>query len=536
MKNISKYIVLALALVASACKKDILDKVPKDAISEVVVWKDATAATAFINGIYGKLPSGFDRNYQGWYYGVYILDATTDDGEVCMPWTSAQQLQNGDFLPSGVPFDELWGNFYSMIRMANVALANLDKISDETARQKLKGETYFLRAYAYHELLRTYGGKQPWNSEPTGVPIIDKPLGMDDNLQIPRSTYDQTVDFILSDLDKATALLPGKGKTDAGRATKGAALALKGRVLMYAERWAQSADASAKVMTEGYSLFPDYRTLFLTKNNDEIIYAKKFKSPDKTSGFDIINSPRSFKGASDAGWGGTVPTQNFVDAYEMKDGLPQSTSPLFDPNNPFNNLDPRFEATVVHNGSTFRNHVMEMYPGGADVTGQPEDSKTGYQLRKLMTETSQLYPTPGDNDWPLIRYGEILLNFAEAKNEASGPVDSVYNAINLIRRRAGMPDLMPGLSKAQMRDKIRNERRVELAFEEHRFFDIRRWGIAESLLNGPLWGLKYTKTPGGITYTRYQFEDRKFPSKLYVLPIPQREIDKNPAAKQIYGW
>lgn len=535
MKNISKYIVIAITLLTSACKKDILDQIPKDAISEIVLWSDPNAASAFINGIYGKVPSGFDRNYQGWYYGVYLLDGTIDDGDVCMPWTSSNELQSGNFLPSNAPFSELWGNFYSMIRMANVALANLDKLPDATMRERLKGETYFLRAYAYNELLRTYGLKSS-GGEPTGVPIIDKPLGLDDNLQIPRSTYDQTVDFIISDIDKAAALLPGKDQMEAGRATRGAAFALKGRVLMYAEKWQESAVASQKVMSEGYTLFSDYRTLFLTKNNSEIIYAKKFKSPDKTSPFDIINGPRSFKGPNDACWGGTVPTQNFVDTYEMKDGLPQSTSPLFDPNNPFNNLDPRFEATVVHNGSTFRGHVMEMYPGGADVTGQPEDSKTGYQLRKFMTETSLLFPPPSDKDWPLIRYAEVLLNFAEAKNEASGPDASVYTAINLIRQRAGMPDLPAGLDQIAMRQRIRNERRIELAFEEHRFFDIRRWKIAESLLNGPLLGLKYTKTPGGITYTRYQFEDRTFPSKLYVLPIPQDDRDKNPAAKQINGW
>ena len=339
----------------------------------------------------------------------------------------------------------------------------------------------------------------------------------------------------------AAAMLPSKGNIEEGRATIGAAYALLGRVLLYAERFEDAASAAEEVMNNEYSLFGDYRTLFLTKNNEEIIYAKKFQAPDKfhfglNNGFDVINTPRSFRGASDAGWGGTMPTQNFVDSYEMIDGQDQGVSPLYDEAKPYENLDPRFDATVVHNGSAFRGRVMEFYPGGTDVTNQPEDTQTGYQLRKFHEEQYPIYTKSSDQDWIFIRYAEVLLNYAEAKNEASGPDPSVYDAINLIRQRAGIPNLIAGLGQSEMRDKIRNERRIELAFEEHRFFDIRRWGIAENLLNGPLIGVKIEKVGDGFEYTRYEFETRSFPSKLYVLPIPQNEIDKNPAAKQILGW
>ncbi|WP_010519416.1 RagB/SusD family nutrient uptake outer membrane protein [Croceivirga radicis] len=533
---------LSLLVIFSGCESDILDQVPKDSLTEELVWTDVQGATQFVNSIYANMPSGFDRNYGGWAKGLYLLDGTTDDGDVSMQWTHSNQLQSGDFLPSNVPWGETWGDYYGLIRKTNVALENLDRLEDEEIRAGLKGQVHFLRAFIYHELLRLYGLKTD-GSEATGVPLIDSSLTPDDNLQIPRSTYDEVVDFILADLEIAKPLLPTPALAEAGRANKGAVDALKSRILLYAERWEDAADAAAQVT--GYSLFPDYRTLFLTKNNEEVIFAKKFQYPDKHhqtnaggtqgAGWDVYNTPNTFRGASDAGWGGNLPTQNFVDSYEMVDGEPQETSPLFDPQNPYENLDPRFKATVVHDGATFRGREIALDVDGAE--GQPEAFiMTGYFLRKFHNEDLIIYSQSSDQDWIFMRYAEVLLNYAEAQNEAVGPDGSVYAAINQIRERAGMPELPTGLSKDQMRERIRNERRIELAFEEHRFFDIRRWRIAESLLNGPLYGIEIIKENGTTTYNKVEFETRSFPNKLYVLPIPQGEIDKNPAAKQINGW
>lgn len=537
LKEKMKYIVrLGSTLLCFAtllgCEKDLLNQLPKDSLTAETVWTDPQGAIQFMNSIYGEMPCRFED--------VYLLDAATDDGDVCMPWTDVVKFHTGEFLPSDAPFASTWPVYYNQIRKANLALENLDRLDDEPLKTRLQGEAHFLRGFSYQELLRLYGMKSDGGGEPTGVPLIAESLTPDDDLQIPRSTYDQVVEFIINDLDKAASLLPKKGEIEEGRATSGAAYALKSRVLLYAERWTEAAAAASKIIDAEYTLFDDYRTLFITKNNDEIIYAKKYQEPDKVhfwtnAGWDVVNSPRSFKGPSDAGWGGNVPTQNFVDSYDMIDGNPQSTSPLFDPTDPFEKLDPRFEATVVHNGSTFRGHVMEMYPGGADVTNQPEDSKTGYNLRKFHEEQYPVYTKTSDQDWIYIRYAEVLLNYAEAQNEADGPA-LAYEAINKIRRRAGMPDLQTGLSKDQMREKIRNERRVELVFEEHRFFDVRRWRTAEDVLNGPVYGIKYEKVGNTIEYSRYIFETRSFPQKLYVLPIPQSEMDKNPAAKQINGW
>tara|TARA_R110000796_G_scaffold104102_1_gene213702 strand:- start:43047 stop:44720 length:1674 start_codon:yes stop_codon:yes gene_type:complete len=527
-----------------SCEKDILNQVPKDSLTEELVWTDPQGATQFVNAIYGNMPSGFDRNYEGWAKGLYLLDGTTDDGDVSMGWTHSNQLQSGDFLPSNVPWGETWADYYALIRKANSALENLDRLDDEALRNNLKGEAYFLRGFMYHELLRLYGIKSE-GGEPTGVPLIDRSLTLEDDFEIPRASYAEIVDFIVSDLDKAAALLPSKNNTEAGRATVGAANSLKSRVLLYAERWAEAASAANLVIGTDYSLFPDYKTLFLTKNNQEIIFAKKFQYPDKHhqtnaggtqgAGWDVYNTPNTYKGTSDGGWGGNLPTQNFVDAYDAIDGEPQATSPMFDPTKPFENLDPRFEATVVHDGAMFRGREVELYEGGLE--GSPDAfMNTGYFLRKFHDEDLVIYSQSSDQDWIFIRYAEVLLNYAEAKNEATGPDQTVYDAINEIRQRAGVPDLITGLGQSEMRDKIRNERRIELAFEEHRFFDIRRWGIAESLLNGPLYGMEIEKDGDNYTYTKFPFETRSFPSKLYVLPIPQNEIDKNPAAKQILGW
>lgn len=540
MRNKSHIITFLLIFFLGGCDSGMLNQIPKETLTDESLWSDAQAATQFVNAIYGNLPSGFDRNYQGWGKGIYLLDAASDDGDLCFPWTTVEALQSGDFQPSSSPLPEMWGDYYSLVRKANLAIENLDRLSENTIRDRLKGEAYYLRGFLYHELLRLYGIPSS-GEEPTGVPIIKKAMTDKDNLQIPRSTYAEVVSFIVSDLDQASALLGGRNDTDAGRATKGAAYALKSRVLLYNENWAQAAQAARQVMELDYALFINYRSTFLIKNNAEVIFAKKFQNPDKihfkaNMGWDVLNSPRSFKGPSDAGWGGNVPTQNFVEAYEMKDGKSRSESALYDKDNPFANLDPRFYDTVVYNGSVFRGHVMEMYEGGADVTHQPEDTQTGYQLRKFHDERYPIYTKSSDQDWIYIRYAEVLLNYAEAQNEATGPDASVFAAVNQVRKRAGMPDLNQKLSQNQMRDKIRNERRVELAFEEHRFFDIRRWGIAWKLLEGPVYGIKTSKTASGFDYRRYAFETRHFPFRLMVFPIPQSEIDKNPAARQIAGW
>ncbi|PPK87095.1 putative outer membrane starch-binding protein [Neolewinella xylanilytica] len=546
--NIKGYIALrgaALLLILGglqACNDDLLNQIPKDSLTEELVWTDPAGATQFVNLIYGDMPSGFDRNYDGWAKGLYLLDGLTDDGDVSMLWTHSTVYQNATFQTTNVPWGNQWGILYNLVRKTNVALENLDRLEDEELANRLRGEAHFLRAYVYHDLLRLFGTPSD-GGEPTGVPLIERSLTLEDDLQIPRAPYDAVITFILDDLNAAADLLPGPGQIAAGRANTGTVSALRSRVLLYAERYEEAATAAQEIMDGTYRLFPDYRTLFLTKNNEEVIWAKKFAFPDKHhqsnaggtpgAGWDVYNTPSSYRGPSDGGWGGNLPTQNFVGSYEMIDGEPQEESPLYDPQEPFENLDPRFEATVVHDGAEFRGREVELFEGGIDDLFM----HTGYFLRKFHNEDLVIYSQSSDQDWLYFRYAEILLNYAEARNEASGPDQTVYDAINAIRDRAGMPPLPEALGQDEMRERIRHERRIELAFEEHRFFDIRRWGIAEELLNGPLYGMQIVReAAGSLTYSVEAFEERSFPARLYVLPIPQDEIDKNPAASQILGW
>jgi starch-binding outer membrane protein, SusD/RagB family len=247
-----------------------------------------------------------------------------------------------------------------------------------------------------------------------------------------------------------------------------------------------------------------------------------------------MNAPNGF-----GGWGGNCPMQNFVDDFEMKNGkaISDPTSG-YDPQNPYVNRDPRFYATVLYNGAPYRGRKVETFlPGGKDSPDGNEPwntSPTGYYLRKFLNETISLddWNSMGTTAWRYFRYAEILLNYAEAQNEAVGPDASVYDAINKIRARAGLPDLPSGLSQVDMRTRIRNERRIELAYEEHRYFDVRRWKIASQEENEKALGISVKKNDNGtFTYTvKEALTGKKFEEKHYWFPIPLDEINASGGA------
>ena len=166
-----------------SCQKDILDQLPKETLTDELVWTDSQGAIQFVNAIYGNMPSGFDRNYGGWAKGLYLLDGASDDGDVGMPWTHSTQLQSGEFLPSNVPWGETWADYYNLIRKTNIAIENLESLSDESLKQRLMGEAHFLRGFMYHELLRLYGIKSN-GDEPTGVPLLKNSLTLEDDFQM----------------------------------------------------------------------------------------------------------------------------------------------------------------------------------------------------------------------------------------------------------------------------------------------------------------------------------------------------------------
>ncbi len=544
MKNRVLYLSFLILTIGFTSCNEILDEIPKDKLNEAIVWNNVTAAEQFVNGIYTSIPSGFERNEPGEGCGLSLLETTTDDGNDYVDWVLMTALTTGNYSPSYYPMNSQYGSYYSSVRKANIALERLPSVAGNAADLKrLRGEAFFLRAYIYHELLRFYGYKsKETGTAATGVVLIDKSLSPTDNFLIPRASYDATVNFIVKDLDSAAVLLPNQSGTVYGRATIGAALALKSRVLLYAERWSEAAEAAKKVsiLAPEYTLYKSYRGVFVDKNNSEVIFAKKYAAPnivhgngiDWSPGYEGVNAP-----ASQGGWGGLAPTQNLVDSYEMTDGNPTSASPLYNVSTPYANLDPRFEQTILHNGSTNKSagktYTIQTYVGGADYV----KNQTGYYLRKFHDESKNT-SGPSVQDWIFIRYAEVLLNYAEAQNEASGPDATVYEAINKIRSRADIkqPPIQPGLSQAQMREKIRNERRIELAFEEHRFFDVRRWGIAKDVLNGNIFGIRITKDGDNLKYEKYPIAKRTYNDKMKVLPLPAGEVQKNTAAPQIAGW
>jgi hypothetical protein len=356
-----------------------------------------------------------------------------------------------------------------------------------------------------------------------------------------RFTAKACLDYTIAELDAAAKDLPlanADKSWDLGRATRGAALALKARLMLYAASplynagsWADAAAAAKAVMDlNQYSLAPDYARLFLTPSSNEIIFERQYAIGARHVCLEISNAPNGY-----GGWAGNTPLQNLVDAYEMNNGK-TITDPTsgYNEQRPYDNRDARFYATILYNGALYRGDTVDIYtPGGKDSQDGPSNwntTKTGYYLRKFMDDNNPIdnpWNIAGLQPWIYIRYAEVLLNYAEAQNEAVGPDATVYNAINQIRQRASVnqPALPPGLTQAQMRDAIRRERQVELAFEEHRFYDVRRWRIAITTENAPAGGMTVTRSGNTFTYTRkIALNGRAFEPKHHFLPIPRSEI------------
>jgi hypothetical protein len=346
------------------------------------------------------------------------------------------------------------------------------------------------------------------------VPLILETPDQELHGDLGRNDKSDVVTQVIKDLDDAIASLAETN--DAGRATKGAALALKSRVLLYENNWSEAANTAQQVIDlNQYSLFPDYRGLFMleNENNSEVIWDIQFKLPEFGHSYDDAVDRHS----------NNSPLKSLVDANYMVDGLPISESPLYSTEEPYKDRDPRLYQTVRLMGY--------MYNGEIDTPQQLD--QTGFGAKKFTTysDSTHIPEIPGGKSEinPIvIRYAEVLLNFAEAKNEAEGPVESVYNAINQLRRRpsVNMPDLPSGLSKDEIREEIRHERRIELAMEGKYLEDIKRWRTAEIEMNGPTYDWQ------GNVYEARSFD----PNRDYLWAIPTQEIDLNPNLQQNPNW
>lgn len=534
----------AVLLSTASCNSDLLDVVPTDRVSDSSILTDSTLFESYVINRYMGVrltdkeaegtPPGFGRGFE------YAMWSSVTDESMYNNDDNTWLIQRGQLAPENTGIaGTIWGRSYRSIREINYALANVQKVNMSAGmKTRLAAELRFLRAFRYHDLLRNYGDV---------VLMGDKvyELGEDftNSAIYTRSSVKDAMTYVMAELDAASKDLPATNNSSnwkLGRATKGAALALKSRLALYAAsplynagNWQTAANAAKEVMNLGmYSLYTGgYDKLFLTpENNPEIIFERLYTRGARHVCLEISNGPNSF-----GGWGGNVPLQNFVDAYQMNNGKSiDDASSGYNPQDPYKNRDPRFYMTVLTNNSSYRgNTVQSFVPGGKDSKDGPSNwntSKTGYYLKKYMNDALPIdnpWDIAGTQPWIYFRYAEILLNYAEAQNEAAGPDQSVYDAVNAIRRRTGvgMPALPTGLSQAQMRDAIRKERQIELAFEEHRFYDVRRWKIANVTENVPAYGIEVTKNGTGFTYTRKEaLSGRRFEDKHYFLPIPRAEI------------
>ncbi len=541
-------LILAAGLIGmlSGCDDEFLDVTATDRISDAAIVSDSTLFEDFVINRYMGVrltnkeaegtPPGFGRGFE------YALWAALTDEAIYNNDDDTWLIQRGQLAPENTGIaGTIWGRSYRSIRECNYALENLEIVPmSQEGKDLLEAEIKFIRAYRYHDLIRNYGEV---------VLMGDEVYELTDDLTNPelfnRSPISEAISYTLQQLDEAANGLPDQnsGRWELGRATRAAAMALKARLMLYAASplyntgsWQDAANAAKAVMDLGYySLHSDYRTLFLDENSPEIIFERLYTRGARHVCLEISNGPNGY-----GGWAGNTPLQNFVDAYEVVEDGGSSAEP-FDWNNPdhaenpYENRDPRFYATVLYNGAIYRGREVETFtPGGQDSPDGPSNwnaSKTGYYLYKFIDEELPIdnpWDIAGVQPWIYIRYAEILLNYAEAQNEAVGPDESVYNAINLIRERAGMPDLPEGLSQDEMREHIRRERQVELAFEEHRFYDVRRWEIAMETENVPAYGITITKEGEDLTYTRkIALDGRNFEEQHYWLPIPRAEIQSS---------
>jgi hypothetical protein len=362
-----------------------------------------------------------------------------------------------------------------------------------------------MRALSYFQLTEFYGG----------VPLYTLPPTVDE-AKVAQSSKDVVVEQILEDLDDAIDALPDVPYTD-GHAVQGSAEALMAKVLMHNERWAEAADAARQVMQSGhYSLYEgEYNEMFLTvgqDNNPEIIFSARYQNPDiyGSWGPDII-----------AGWWNSPSIQpDFPAQYQCTDGLPIDESPLYtgDPNDK-TNRDPRMDYTVRYADEPIvRSDGYEWSDWTAGAKGDAPMTKKYVNPESVPID----YSVKSDQDYIITRYADVLLTYAESQNEASGPDQTVYDAVNEVRTRVGMPELPDGLSQAEMREAIRYERVAELAMEGYHYWDIKRWKTAETIIPEIV-------DPGGF----YRSFD---PSKHYLFPFPQSEMDVNENLVQNPGY
>jgi hypothetical protein len=563
MKNIILLLIVFSACMS--CSDDILDLTPIDQISEASVWTDAKLTTAYHTELYNVIQHG---------YKIHMQSKATDEAFNSISWDIGNYSRgniNSDNIGSvdnnhwtGGGNIYFWNTGFSYLRKINLFLEKMDENTVTLPNKpQLIAEAKFLRAYIYFELIRRFGG----------VPIITKTYNLGEDYSFTRNTFEECVTFIENDLNSAILDLDAKYEsTDSnfGRATADACKALKSRLLLYAAsplfnpsndlaKWQKAADAAEDLLTR-YTLHPDYTSLFNQPSgtaNNEIIFSRQFSTTNFHQA-PMHNLGRRY-GAYGGWWSSNGPSQNLVDDYEMTNGEPPfiysgvganyvktvNAASGYDPQNPYANRDPRFDASIIHDESVYHGDTFEMWVSpdgntyGYDNYKQSSDNpRSNYQIKKFMPDENIAlsWQTNYTNPWILFRLGEIFLNYAEAKLEL-GDEDAAREYASKTRNRVGMPDIPNTVTGDALRQKIYNERRIELAFEEHRFWDVKRWKIAEDIENRPIYGMDIIKDGNVKSYSPVLLLQRTFLPQMYLLPIETNEILRNGGSlTQTPGW
>lgn len=513
-KNI-RIVALLLTISLSSCSKDFLDKNPSDQPSANTFYTSKKSVDMALTACYAT-----NQDFTLTTFFLPAYDCMSDNCMVQTTWNNIPTLTQGPITPtSGGYVDMVYAYAYRHIARYNIFLKLLGAYqeSDLSADLKLKyeAEARLLRAMRYFDLYKFYGS----------VPLVIEPLTIENQYQ-PKVEAEKILEQITLDVDFAIDHLADQTyASNGGKFVKSSAQVLKARVLLFD---AYEADGRAKVevmskvktitgeiMSKGYySIATSYRGLFcddlgVQEGNPEFIFSVKYLAPNNVPAKEYSEAGRYISSASAPG-GALIPLPNFANEYEFVDGTPFSVdNPLYDKNNIYKNRDVRMIKTLFTGEATYENG----YVGGPITPHSP----TGYSYYKHIqgSDAQDIYNAMNfGSDWPLMRYSEVLLMFAEAVNEVDGPIESVHSAINQIRNRADikMPNLKKTLNQEQMRAAIRHERRIELAFEGFRYDDLKRWKIAEKVLNIPASESVISKS---------------FEKKNYHLPLPQNEIDIN---------
>ena len=615
------YILSAIALIgiATSCKKDFLNTSPLGAYSDDAVWKDPNLASTFVNNIY--------ENALGWPFAIERLSDYVDETSFTPDWgvldfnkgvvtqdnITGWETDWGTWDPTKHTRHYLWNNLFSNVRACNLFFSKVKTVAFQTdaAKTQMLGEVYFLRAYTYHYLVAMYGG----------VPIITKPYGLNQDYSVARNSYEECINYITGQLDSAAMNLPDAFSGDnRGRATKGAALALKARTLLFAasdlhnttsyapgfsnpellgyttgtqaSRWAAAKAAAKAVIDLGTfslvnptpaptdSVAKNFVNYFLSYGYTSEDILLQYFTPKTGQSWSDYN-PALYSGPNGYhNWGNNTPLGDLVDDYEMKNGTAFSWSNPAEAANPYVKREARFYASILYEGVPWRKrppdvqamdpfdkiqigHVYkldgttQLVPGVDTREGPIENwngGRSGYYMRKFIDMGPDPQFTKQDIPFRHIRYAEVLLNYAEACIELGDGANLAEgtNYINMIRTRAGQPNLASGMSQAALRTAVRHERRIELVFEDHRFWDVRRWAIGPSAYHQiHRVDVKYltAATPGnyrqpdGTTWGAPQYsnmdltnEARAWNNKLYFMPIYRSEINKNSKLIQNPGY